>query len=304
MTWPMLKMKSKPHFKLQSSQRIVDQNNRIVMAEGRMMLLEKIVETGSINQAAKLMRMSYKSAWSKIRSTEQHFQMKIVHSDKVRGTWLTEAGQDLLAKYKQIKERCLEADDAAFEASFYPSQEPEAAVSPSTGSRIPILSFVGHSGSGKTTIIEKVIASLTGSGLKVAVIKHDVHGFEMDRPGKDSWRHKQAGAVATIVSSPSKIGLVMDSDQDHCPEALARLIEFADLILTEGYKKEPHPKIEVFRPQATGDDKPLCKDDPALLAIVSDEAIESRVPIFGTRDIEGVAAFIKTWLEANNAIER
>jgi molybdopterin-guanine dinucleotide biosynthesis protein B len=121
----------------------------------------------------------------------------------------------------------------------------------------------------------------------------------MDRPGKDSWRHKQAGAVATIVSSPSKIGLVMDSDHDRSPEALARLIEFADLILTEGYKKEPHPKIEVFRPHATGDDKPLCKDDPALLAIVSDEAIESRVPIFGTGDIESVAAFIQSWLEAD-----
>lgn len=291
-------MKSKPRFKLQSCQRIVDQNNRIVMAEGRMMLLEKIVETGSINQAAKLMHMSYKSAWSKIRSTEQHFQMKIVHSDKARGTSLTEAGQDLLDKYKQLKNRCLEADDAAFAASFYPAQEHTAA--PSTGHPTPILSFVGHSGSGKTTIVEKVIASLTGAGLKVAIIKHDVHGFEMDRPGKDSWRHKQAGAVATIVSSPSKIGLVMDSDHDHCPEVLAHLIEFADLILTEGYKKEPHPKIEVFRPHATGDDNPLCKDDPALLAIVSDEAIESRVPIFGTSDIEGVAAFIKSWLEAEN----
>jgi molybdopterin-guanine dinucleotide biosynthesis protein B len=205
-----------------------------------------------------------------------------------------------LAKYKQIKKRCLEADDAAFDAAFYPAQEQKAAVSPSTRGHIPILSFVGHSGSGKTTIIEKVIANLTGSGLKVAVIKHDVHGFEMDRPGKDSWRHKQAGAVATIVSSPSKIGLVMDSDHDHCPEALAHLIEFADLILTEGYKKEPHPKIEVFRPHATGDDKPLCQDDPALLAIVSDEAIESRVPIFGTSDIEGLAAFIKSWLEVDS----
>lgn len=291
-------MKSEPRFKLQSCQRIVDQNNRIVMAEGRMMLLEKIVETGSINQAAKLMHMSYKSAWSKIRSTEQHFQMKIVQSDKARGTRLTEAGRDLLAKYKQIKKRCLEADDAAFEASFYPAEAQNAAASPSRGGPIPILSFVGHSGSGKTTIIEKLIANLTGFGLKVAIIKHDVHGFEMDHPGKDSWRHKQAGAVATIVSSPSKIGLVMDSDRDQRPESLARMIEFADLILTEGYKKEPHPKIEVFRPHATGDDKLLCKDDPALLAIISDEAIESRAPIFATRDIEGVAAFITSWLEA------
>jgi molybdopterin-guanine dinucleotide biosynthesis protein B len=291
-------MKPKPRFKLQSSQRIVDKNNRIVMAEGRMMLLEKIVETGSINQAAKQMRMSYKSAWSKIRSTEQHFQMKIVDSDKAHGTTLTEAGRDLLAKYKQIKKRCLEADDAVFEASFYPAEAVKATASPLMQDHAPILSFVGHSGSGKTTVIEKVIAKLTDAGLKVAIIKHDVHGFEMDRPGKDSWRHKQAGAVATIVSSPTKVGMVMDTDHDRSPEALAPLIESADLILTEGYKKGPHPKIEVFRPNATGDETPLCKDDPALLAIVSDEAVDGAVPILGAGDIEGVAAFIKSWLEA------
>jgi molybdopterin-guanine dinucleotide biosynthesis protein B len=290
-------MKSKPRFKLQSCQRIVDYNNRIVMAEGRMTLLEKIVETGSINQAAKQMRMSYKSAWSKIRSTEHHFQMKIVHSDKAHGTRLTEAGRDLLAKYKQIKRRCLEADDAVFEASFYPDETMKTTVSPLKQGHAPILSFVGHSGSGKTTVIEKVIARLNGAGLKIAVIKHDVHGFEMDRPGKDSWRHKQAGAVATIVSSPSKVGVVMDTDHDRPPEALARLIEGADLIITEGYKKAPHPKIEVFRPNATGDHTPLCIDDPALLAIISDEALESRVPVFGAGDIEGVAAFVKSWLE-------
>ena len=257
-----------------------------------MMLLEKIVETGSINQAAKLMRMSYKSAWSKIRSTEQHFQLKIVHSDKARGTRLTRAGQDLLARYKQMKARCLEADDAAFEASFNPSH------SPSTDAHRPILSFVGHSGSGKTTIVEKVIAVLAEAGLKVAIIKHDVHGFDMDQPGKDSWRHKQAGAVATIVSSPEKIGLVMDADHDHSPDSLSDLVQFADLILTEGYKKEPHPKIEVFRPHATGDAEPLCQDDPALLAIISDEAIQTHVPIFGTADIPAIADFIRSWLES------
>jgi molybdopterin-guanine dinucleotide biosynthesis protein B len=202
-----------------------------------------------------------------------------------------------LAKYKQIKAQCLAADDAAFEASFYPTEESVAAVSPSAGYRVPILSFVGHSGSGKTTIVEKVIANLTSTGLRIAIIKHDVHGFEMDQPGKDSWRHKQAGAVATIVSSPSKIGLVMDVDHDHSPEALAHLVGFADLILTEGYKKEPHPKIEVFRPHVTGDDIPLCKDDPALLAIISDETIESSLPVFATGDIDGVAQFIKSWLE-------
>jgi molybdopterin-guanine dinucleotide biosynthesis adapter protein len=294
-------MKHSPRFKLQSSQRIVDQNNRIVMAEGRMVLLEKIVETGSINQAAKLMRMSYKSAWSKIRSTEQHFQIKIVHSDKAHGTKLTQAGQDLLSKYKQLKKQCLAADDAAFNAMFYPSEDTETVAVKSAAGRTPIISFVGHSGSGKTTIIEKLIAVLADAGLKIAMIKHDVHGFEMDRPGKDSWRHKQAGAKATIVSSPTKIGLVMDADHDHAPAELACFVGFADLILTEGYKKGPHPKIEVFRPLATGDQSPLCQNDPQLIAIISDETLECDVPKFGAADIDAVAAFIKGRLDIEPA---
>jgi molybdopterin-guanine dinucleotide biosynthesis protein B len=292
----MPEKKSHPHFKLQSSQRIVDRNNRIVMAEGRMELLDKIVETGSINQAAKRMRMSYKSAWSKIRSTERHYQVKIVHSDRVRGTTLTSAGMDLLLKYKQLKARCLEADDAVFEALFLPDGPRRTTHAPTATDRPPIISFVGHSGSGKTTFVEKAIALLVDAGLKIAVIKHDVHGFEMDRPGKDSWRHKKAGATATIVSSPSQIGLVMDADHDHSPEALARWVGFADLIITEGYKSEPLPKIEVFRPHATGDNAPLCRDDPALLAIVTDASVDCRVPLFGTTDIESVVNFIKAWL--------
>lgn len=103
-----------------STQRIVDEKNRIVIAEGRMTLLEHIVATGSINQAAKQMRMSYKSAWSKIRSTEAHLKTKIVHSDKSRGTRLTEAGRELLRKYRQLKQQCLTADDAVFKAIFNP----------------------------------------------------------------------------------------------------------------------------------------------------------------------------------------
>jgi molybdopterin-guanine dinucleotide biosynthesis protein B len=203
---------------------------------------------------------------------------------------------DLLLKYKQLKARCLEADDAVFEALFLPDGPRRTTHAPTATDRPPIISFVGHSGSGKTTFVEKAIALLVDAGLKIAVIKHDVHGFEMDRPGKDSWRHKKAGATATIVSSPSQIGLVMDADHDHSPEALARWVGFADLIITEGYKSEPLPKIEVFRPHATGDNAPLCRDDPALLAIVTDASVDCRVPLFGTTDIESVVNFIKAWL--------
>lgn len=271
------------------------------MAEGRMVLLEKIVETGSINQAAKIMGMSYKSAWSKIRSTEQHFQKKIVHSDKAHGTKLTQAGRDLLSKYKQLKKHCLAADDAAFNAMFSQYELTELVAGQPAASNPPIISFVGHSGSGKTTIIEKLIAVLTDGGVKIAMIKHDVHGFEMDRPGKDSWRHKKAGAKATIVSSPTKIGLVMDAEHDHAPDELARFVGFADLILTEGYKKGPHLKIEVFRPLATGDLTPLCQNDPKLIAIISDETLDCDVPKFGTADIHAVAEFIKAQLDFDPA---
>lgn len=162
----------------------------------------------------------------------------------------------------------------------------------------PILAFVGHSGSGKTTFVEKLIALLTRQGIRVAVIKHDVHGFEMDKPGKDTWRHKQAGAVATLISSPNKIGLVMDSEHDHSPEELLPLLHFADLVITEGYKRSPLPKIEVFRPEATGDEAPLNLNDPNLLALISDSkallaenAID--LPIFSPRDVDAVAAFIR-----------
>jgi molybdopterin-guanine dinucleotide biosynthesis protein B len=162
----------------------------------------------------------------------------------------------------------------------------------------PILAFVGHSGSGKTTFVEKLIARLTRQGVRVALIKHDVHGFEMDKPGKDTWRHKQAGAVATLISSPNKIGLVMDSEHDHSPEELLPLLHFADLVITEGYKSSPLPKIEVFRPEATGDEAPLRSNDPNLLALISDSkalladmAID--LPIFSPRDIDGVATFIR-----------
>nr|NIR17513.1 molybdopterin-guanine dinucleotide biosynthesis protein B [Desulfobacterales bacterium]NIW15817.1 molybdopterin-guanine dinucleotide biosynthesis protein B [Candidatus Bathyarchaeota archaeon] len=109
-----------------------------------------------------------------------------------------------------------------------------------------IVSIVGKSGSGKTTLLEKLIPELTGMGLKVGTIKHDVHGFEIDHPGKDSWRHKQAGSRITIISSPQRIGMVMDVDHDHTLDELASFFSGVDIILTEGYKRENKPKIEIF----------------------------------------------------------
>ncbi len=283
--------------KLKSSHRIVDEKNRIIMAEGRMALLEAIVSTGSINQAAKLMRMSYKSAWSKIRSTETHLNTKIVSSNKAHGTRLTPAGEALLANYKQMKQQCIVADDTIFDHHFNAkrgnTKKAPVAVS------VPMISFVGHSGCGKTTFIEKLIPRLTGAGIRIAIIKHDVHGFEMDQPGKDTWRHKQAGAVGTIISSSRKIGMVLDADHDHTPQELSRLLGPTDLIIVEGYKKGTQAKIEVFRPHTTGDSAPLCLDDPQLIAVISDEPLDIGHPVFGTRDIDSVAAFIRDHFTLN-----
>jgi len=105
--------------KLKSSHWIVDQKNRIVMGEGRLLILDRIEETGSINQAAKSLGMSYKTAWSKIKSTETHLKIKLVHSDRNRGSRLTKRGKKLLENYRKLKAACIVADDEIFQNIFF-----------------------------------------------------------------------------------------------------------------------------------------------------------------------------------------
>jgi len=156
---------------------------------------------------------------------------------------------------------------------------------------LPVVSVVGNSGAGKTTFLEKMIPEMINRGLKVGTIKHDVHGrFEMDKPGKDSWRHKDAGAETVLVSSPGKIALVKN-DQQGTLDGLLNYFRDMDLVITEGYKRAKKPKIEVVR--AARHSEPLLKSDKDLVAVVSDTQTDVDVPKFGLDDIEKLAAFIE-----------
>jgi len=152
---------------------------------------------------------------------------------------------------------------------------------------IPVIAFAAWSGTGKTTLIEKVVAVLKAKGLRLAVIKHDAHRFEIDREGKDSWRFTQAGADVVLVSSPEKTALV--AQRAYTLRELIASVRDVDLILVEGYKNEDLPQIGVSR-AATG--RGLPADPSRYLAVVTDERIETDRPVFSLDDAEGVASFI------------
>jgi molybdopterin-guanine dinucleotide biosynthesis protein B len=157
---------------------------------------------------------------------------------------------------------------------------------------IPIISIVGKSDSGKTTLIEKLVPELTRRGYRVATVKHDVHGFEVDREGKDSWRHKKAGAHTVVISSSHKVALIRDVEKDLTLEEVRdKFIQDVDLMLSEGYKKDVQPKIEIFRKEKH--QELLCAKDDKLIAIVSNKKFRVGVSCFFLDDIKGVADFIE-----------
>jgi molybdopterin-guanine dinucleotide biosynthesis protein B len=157
---------------------------------------------------------------------------------------------------------------------------------------IPIVSIVGKSDSGKTTLIEKLLPELGCRGYRVATVKHDVHGFDVDREGKDSWRHKKAGAHTVVISSPLKVAVIRDVDHDaDLPEIRDRYIRDVDLILTEGFKRNSQPKIEVSRKEKHRD--LLCTREDNLLAIASDQPFEIGVPCLDINDAPGLVDLIE-----------
>jgi len=152
----------------------------------------------------------------------------------------------------------------------------------------PLVIIAGRSESGKTTLLERLIPELKKRGLRVGTIKHHKEGdFDIDHPGKDSWRHKKAGAEKTVISSPTRIGLIMDVDHDYRPDELIPFFNEMDIILVEGHKEENLPKVEIFRPEVH--DTPLCLEDPGLIALMTDSNIDTDVPIFAPDDIKGIA---------------
>ena len=154
----------------------------------------------------------------------------------------------------------------------------------------PILSFVGRSNSGKTTLIERVIPELTRAGYRVATVKHAGHGFELDTEGKDSWRHKQAGASTVVVVSKGSMAMFADvSEEMKVEEVRDRFLDNqTDLIIAEGWKSEKYSKIAVVREEFEEVNVSL----DGLLAIVSMKPIDAPVPCIDRNDIAALAKLI------------
>ena len=155
---------------------------------------------------------------------------------------------------------------------------------------IPIVSFVGRSNSGKTTLIERVIPELVLAGYRVATIKHAGHGFDLDTEGKDSWRHKRAGASAVIVVSKGSLAMFADvSSEIRVDELRDRFLDDTmDLIIAEGWKSGGFPKVVVIRDELG--EVPVSPE--GLLAVVTDKPIDVAVPVVHPDDIKGLTELL------------
>jgi molybdopterin-guanine dinucleotide biosynthesis protein B len=165
------------------------------------------------------------------------------------------------------------------------------------GGGMKVFGFAGWSGSGKTTLIEKLIPLFVGQGLRVSLIKHAHHDFDVDQPGKDSYRHRKAGASEVLVSSGQRWALMHELRGAPEPglDELVRHIAPCDLLLVEGFKKEPIPKLEVYRAE-TG--KPLLfPDDPYIVAVASDVPLTQDVFTIDINNVDQVAEFILKHVE-------
>ncbi len=156
-----------------------------------------------------------------------------------------------------------------------------------------LVGLAGWSGSGKTTLLSRLVPELIGYGLRVSTIKHAHHAFDIDQPGKDSYVHRMSGASEVLVSSANRWALMHELRGAREPDLDQLLAKLApvDLVLVEGFKRHPHPKLEVFR-RANG--KPLlAPNDPSILAVASDGAVtETTLPVLNIDDVPAIASFI------------
>ncbi|MDK2821401.1 MAG: molybdopterin-guanine dinucleotide biosynthesis adapter protein [Clostridia bacterium] len=157
--------------------------------------------------------------------------------------------------------------------------------------KIPVISVVGKSDAGKTTLIVRLIPELKRRGYRVATVKHDVHGFDIDHPGKDTWFHARAGADVVAISSPNKLAFIEKVQNETPLDEIRKRIKNVDLIITEGYKREDKPKIEVHRAAVKG---PLLCRPEELLAVVTDEPLNENITSFGFDEIESLVNLIET----------
>jgi molybdopterin-guanine dinucleotide biosynthesis protein B len=157
-----------------------------------------------------------------------------------------------------------------------------------------VIGLSGWSGAGKTTLLKGVIPYLLGQGLRISVIKHAHHEFDVDIPGKDSWVHRQSGATEVLVSSTRRWALMHElrgAPEPHLPKLLAKLSP-VDLVLIEGFKREPHRKIEVYR---SANNKPLLfPEDADIVGIATDTVVETTLPMAHLDDIEAVAGLLQS----------
>ena len=153
-----------------------------------------------------------------------------------------------------------------------------------------IIGLAGWSGSGKTTLVTKVIPRLIARGVKVSTLKHAHHGFDLDQPGKDSFFHRAAGATEVIISSSKRFAILHELREEvewDLPDLVAKMSP-VDLVLVEGYKRDPFPKLEIHR---AANAKPLIHpEDPHVIAIAADIALpDVRIPVVDLDDIESIA---------------
>ncbi|MBJ6799969.1 molybdopterin-guanine dinucleotide biosynthesis protein B [Geomonas propionica] len=160
---------------------------------------------------------------------------------------------------------------------------------------VKAVSFVAKSGTGKTTLLEKVIVHLKARGYRVGVIKHDAHRFDIDHPGKDSYRLTAAGADTMLISSPEKLAIIKKHTQaPPIEELIETYFGDMDIVVTEGFKKSGMPKIEVNRQERST--TLLCRGesyDPTLVAVASDGDLDLDVPVLDLNDPSAVADFIE-----------